>query len=212
MSSARQTLRRVIIQGTSRWPARRLICWRVETRLPRLAVTFDDGPHPTFTPMVLDILASHTARATFFVLGQEVEKHPGLLKRAIAEGHEIGVHGYDHTHHDLPRQMSRTLGIVRDLGGSPRAIRPPGGRLSPQIIAWSLRNRMSVSLWSFDVQDSRRYEGKASCRRPFEELSPGDIVLAHDDNPLCVGELPDLIEVARRKDLDLVRISDLQRA
>jgi len=182
----------------------------VSTRLPRLAVTFDDGPHPSFTPVVLDILAAHGVKATFFVLGREVEKHSRLLERAIAEGHEVGLHGYDHTHDDLPRQMSRTRRIVRDLGGMSRTLRPPGGRLSARVLAWSIRHQMSVSLWSFDLQDSRRHEGKAASRRPFEELAPGDIVLAHDDNPVCVAELPDLIDVARRRGLEPVRISDLQ--
>ena len=207
----RQALKRLIITATSRWPVRTLICWRVKTHLAQLAITFDDGPHPTFTPKVLDILASHGVKATFFVLGREAERYPHLLERTVADGHEVGLHGYDHTHLDLPGQMNRTLSIVRGLGADSRTLRPPGGRLSGEIIAWSLQHQMSILMWSFDLRDSLRHEGKASSRQPFESLTAGDIVLAHDDNPVCVAELPELINVARRRGLTTVRVSELAR-
>ena len=193
------------------WPLRRLICWRVATRLHQIALTFDDGPHSTFTPQVLDLLAYHGAKATFFVLGQEVEKHPAVFKRTVAEGHEVGIHGYDHTHRELPRQMQRTIEIVTTLGARPHAIRPPSGRLGWAILKWSVLAGRPLCLWSFDVEDSRRHEGKTSLRRPFEELSQGDIVLLHDDNPICSAELGELITSAQSKGLGLVTISELLR-
>lgn len=205
----RAHLKRLAIASAALWPLRRLICWKVATRRSHIALTFDDGPHPIFTPQVLDLLAAHNARATFFVLGREVEEHPALLQRTIAEGHEIGIHGYDHTHRDLPRQMEQTIDIVARLGARPRVIRPPGGHLSAGILRWSVLARRPLCLWSFDVEDSRRYEGKASSRRSFLGLSRGDIVLLHDDNPICVAELPELLASARSRRLDLVSVSEL---
>jgi hypothetical protein len=68
---------------------------------------------------------------------------------------------------------------------------------------------MPVCLWSFDVDDSRRHEGKVAERRPFDEIRAGDIILLHDDNPICVAELPRLLEILRRRDLRPARVSTL---
>lgn len=205
-------LKRLVIVSAAQWPLRRLICWRAAKRTPQIALTFDDGPHPSFTPQVLDLLASHGTKATFFVLGKEVEKHPAILKRTLAEGHEIGIHGYDHTDRDLPRQMERTIDIVTSLGARPNAIRPPGGQLSWRILRWSALARRPLCLWSFDLEDSRRYEGKSSKRRSLKELSRGDIVLLHDDNPVCVAELPGLIALAHNRRFNVVCVSELLNA
>ncbi len=195
--------------AAARRPLRQLLCWRVATKHERISLTFDDGPHATFTPQVLDILADSGAKATFYVLGSEAERHAALLQRAVAEGHEIGLHGYDHTHEQLPLQMERALRIVRDLGGRPLTVRPPNGRLSAGILRWSLSRRMPLVLWSFDLEDSRRHEGKALRRPSFAELAKGDIVLMHDDNPVCVAELPGLLRAAQEKELQPTRVSDL---
>lgn len=209
MIGIREGSKRTTMAMMAQRPLCRLLSWRVARAGKRIALTFDDGPHPVFTPRVLDILAEHGTRATFFVLGAEVEKYPALLQRALAAGHEVGVHGYDHSLVELPRQMERTISIVRDLGGQPFTLRPPGGRVSAAILWWSVLKRMPLVLWSFDLEDSRRHEGKALRRRPFTELTAGDIVLMHDDNPVCVAELPDLLRTLKEKALEPTRVSDL---
>src|SRR5439155_405613 len=77
------------------WVRRHLLC-RVEGVTDRFALTFDDGPSARTTPYVLDLLARHGARATFFVLGRHVRQHPHLVRRAVEEGHEVGLHGHAH--------------------------------------------------------------------------------------------------------------------
>ena len=78
------------------WKKERVLIDRVETDKKVVALTFDDGPDPQFTPPLLDVLKKHNARATFFVMGNKAEAHPQILKRMAAEGHEIGNHSYSH--------------------------------------------------------------------------------------------------------------------
>ena len=186
-----------------------LLTWRVARANRSIALTFDDGPNPAFTPQVLELLAPTRATATFFVLGVEVERYPNLVRRILSEGHEIGLHGYDHSLQGLPSQMERTIEILASLDARPRSVRPPGGRLSAGLLRWSITRRLPLVLWSFDLEDSRRYESKALRRRPFSELAAGDIVLMHDDNPLCIEELSELLRILREKSLEPVRVSDL---
>jgi peptidoglycan/xylan/chitin deacetylase (PgdA/CDA1 family) len=192
-------------------PLCRVVSWRAARAGRRIALTFDDGPHAAYTPRVLDLLAEHGVRATFYVLGEHVEKHPALLRRVVAAGHEIGLHGYDHSLDGLPRQMERTRAIVRELGAEPATVRPPRGRMSLGLLRWSIRNGLPVVLWSFDLEDSRRHEGKALVRRPLREIAAGDILLQHDDNPVCPADLPDLIQAASQAHLQPTRVSELLR-
>src|SRR5262249_10657688 len=84
-----------------------------------VCLTFDDGPDPTYTPAVLDVLKSHAVSATFFVIGQKAERHPDLIRRMAAEGHVIGNHTYSHSDpektsaHDLIAEVGRTSDILR---------------------------------------------------------------------------------------------------
>jgi len=206
----RGLIKRSVIRAATRWPLRRVISWRARDRGRReVAITFDDGPHPDYTPGVLDELAESGVKATFFVLGRQVEGHPGLFQRIRAAGHEVGNHGYDHSVVDLPAQIERTGTIIAGFGSRARTFRPPYGRLSARTLAWTAVHGMPVCMWSFDVDDSRRHEGKVAERRPFDEIGPGDIILLHDDNPICVAELPELLEDLRRRDLRPVGVSTL---
>ena len=193
-------------------PLRRIIFWRVPRRHHKIALTFDDGPHPIYTPQTLDVLAKYGIRATFFVLGQMIERSPDVLRRMIDEGHEIGVHGYDHTHDGLGEQTLRTLDILADFGVSPTIFRPPGGRLSAETGLWMLRHRFSMVFWSFDGRDSMRHEGKDFYHRPYDELASGDILLLHDDNPVCVADTDTVAEILQRKHLGTALISEFLTA
>lgn len=209
MLTPRRWTKAAAIRASKRWPLKKLLHWQVSTSRSLVALTFDDGPTADITPAVLDILESEDVQATFFLLGREIEKRPEILERIVAGGHEVGLHGYDHTQTDLPGQMERTLRIVQDWGARAERIRPPGGRLSARLMLWALRRHMGVSLWSFDLKDSLRYEGKVQPARPLWDPSAGDVVLAHDDNPYCVSELPALIAAIRSRGLRAVRLDEL---
>lgn len=190
---------------------RRLIFWRGSSTRPQIAVTFDDGPDGLHTPQVLEILAEHAARATFFVLGRCVLQNPDLLRRILAAGHEVGAHGYDHSRHDLSGQMQKTVELLWDLGAKTSLIRPPGGLITADLLIWAARRRMPVCLWSLDAEDSMRHEGKRSARPAFHGMSAGEIVLFHDDNPVCLTELPAVLSQARDRGLGQVTVSQLLR-
>jgi peptidoglycan/xylan/chitin deacetylase (PgdA/CDA1 family) len=161
------------------------------TGLPRgsksVALTFDDGPNPDATPLILDALAARGVRATFFILGRHAERWPDLVKRVSAEGHSIGNHGYFHRklHFKSPGYVRNdlTLGteaIVRTAGVRPRLFRAPHGFRSPWVtpIARSLGQR-TVG-WSFGVWDSDRPGRDVIVERIVKGARPGSILLLHD--------------------------------
>lgn len=189
----------------------RLLCWKGCASVPRIALTFDDGPHARRTPEVLDCLAAHGVHATFFVLGANVEGYRELFQRIVDEGHEIGVHGHDHTDHDLPGQSRRTQEILASFGVKAHLFRPPRGHLDARTSLWMLRHGWSTILWSFDTRDSMREDGKvrSSDHPRYGDLAAGDIVLMHDDNLVCTCELPELIRAARGNGLEPGTVSEL---
>jgi peptidoglycan-N-acetylglucosamine deacetylase len=195
-------------------PLCRVVCWRLPRRDRRVALTFDDGPDPVHTRQVLDVLEQHSIRATFFVLGESIERNPGVFRDLVDAGHEIGIHGYDHTHRDLGGQTRRTLEIVARFGATSTLFRPPHGVIDPRTGLWMLRHRMSVVFWSIDTRDSLRHERKTAADNhdSFDRIGPGDIILFHDDNPLCITDLHEIIGNLQRQKLSPVAVSDVLRA
>jgi peptidoglycan/xylan/chitin deacetylase (PgdA/CDA1 family) len=152
-----------------------------------VALTFDDGPNPAATPVILDALESRGIRATFFILGRHAEQWPELVKRVADEGHAIGNHGYFHRklHFKSPGYVRSdlTLGtqaIERASGYRPRFFRAPHGFRSPWVtsIARSLGQR-TVG-WSFGVWDSDRPGADVIVERILAKTEPGSILLLHD--------------------------------
>lgn len=205
----KRLLKKPVVELCSHPPMRRVICWRFSRNQRQVALTFDDGPHPIYTPQTLDVLAEHSLRATFFVLGSQIEEHPEIFRRMIDEGHDVGIHGYVHSPDDMAEQTLRTLDVVARFGVSPSIFRPPYGIMSPRTGMWMLRHGFSVVFWSVDGRDSMRHEGKASTHDTYEDIGPGDIVLLHDDNPVCVADVPAIAAVLRKKRLEAVRVSDM---
>jgi peptidoglycan/xylan/chitin deacetylase (PgdA/CDA1 family) len=181
---------------------RRKICWRVSRPEPLVAITFDDGPNTEETPLVLDILETWHAPATFFLQGNHVEQHPETVQRIARAGHEIGNHGYDHSKRDLRRQVQQCDRALQRLGITTRLFRPPGGALGMSDLLWLMREGYSTVMWSLDAVDSMREEGKWHGEAPdYSVVAGGDIVLMHDDNAACLRDLPGLLETLTRKQL-----------
>jgi peptidoglycan/xylan/chitin deacetylase (PgdA/CDA1 family) len=164
----------------------------VLTRLPGndavVSITFDDGPNPVATPRILDVLAAHDVRATFFVLGRHADRWPELVRRMADEGHQLGNHGWHHRklHRRGPAYVRDDLtrgtdSIVRASGGvRPSVFRAPHGFRSPWVtrIAASLGQR-TVG-WSLGVWDSARPGAAEIARRAVTGLHGGQILLLHD--------------------------------
>ncbi len=175
------------------WPetgagnARVQVTFRVRTARRAVALTFDDGPDPRWTPQVLDLLAGHDATATFFVVGSRARRYPALVRRVAAAGHTIGNHTFGHT--DLvtvsaaraAAELSDTSAAIADiLGARPTLLRPPYGHVDPVGLLAAAEAGMDVVLWSQHVRGSSPAADANVCRR---DARPGSIVLAHDGGP-----------------------------
>jgi len=194
---------------SARFPRHSPIVWSVRQHGRRIAITFDDGP-TEITHQVLECLARHDAKATFFVLVSEVIQHPDVLRQILANGHEIGMHGYDHSRRDYYRQIQRSEAELAEYGVASSIVRIPGGVIGPVLTMRLWWRGYPTVLFSFDAHDSMRLEGKWSGPAPdYSKIKGGDIVLMHDDNSLCVDELPSLLESVREKNLRTVTVSEL---
>ena len=168
--------------------------WVVQTRGPRKGdvryLTFDDGPNPDYTARVLDVLAAHGARASFFLVGQNVERYPDLVTRMVAEGHRLGNHSYSHSifseisRSDQMTEIARTDALLAEFDGCPRhPFRPPRGVFSPTLLLRLVRAGRTLTYWSYDSLDYQKHpvhEIVESLRK--RPPRPADIVLMHDDN------------------------------
>lgn len=156
-----------------------------------VALTFDDGPHPTYTPEILDILEKHSAKATFFVIGQNAEKYPDIVKRAFDEGHEIGNHTYSHPNMNrinsdkVIDEIQKTARTIEDITGKkPILFRSPGGYLDDGLISTAHKFDCTPVLWSWrqDTRDWAKPSVKQVVKTVLDNLRDGDIILFHDFN------------------------------
>ncbi|HTR78964.1 MAG TPA: polysaccharide deacetylase family protein [Gemmatimonadaceae bacterium] len=160
-------------------------------RLPgdarRVALTFDDGPNPDATPVILDVLAGRDVPATFFALGRHVQQWPELVSRAVSEGHAIGNHGFFHRklHVRSPEYVRRDLELgtaaIQDACGSrPGLFRAPHGFRSPWVSSTARSLRQRTIGWTLGVWDSARPGVDAIVDRTIRGTTPGAILLLHD--------------------------------
>lgn len=169
---------------TSTEPREARVLWRGPAVGKGVALTFDDGPDARWTPRLLDRLANHEVRVTFFMLGRSVRRHPEIARRVAEAGHEIGTHGW--THRDMTRlglpelteQLKQTHAQIRDVTGQvPVLLRPPYGRFDAQVVYAATELGYNIPLWSHSLPG----KGAASAARGIaRHASPGMIVLSHD--------------------------------
>jgi len=163
---------------------------------PIVALTFDDGPDPVFTPQILDVLAAHHAHATFFVLGSRAAQHPDVIRRIHAEGHTVGTHTQSHRigfHFASPanvqREISEAIDVVAGiLPESPTLFRPPQGLRTPLFgSAWRKLRGLTCVTWSVRGLDSFPTTPEKIVARIAPHLEPGAIVTLHDGGGLGGG-------------------------
>ncbi len=160
---------------------------KIESDRKVVALTFDDGPNPDATPLILDTLREKGVRATFFVLGSHAERWPELVRRISSEGHQIGNHGYFHRKLQFksPFYVSRDIrlgirAIKRAGAPAPRYFRAPHGFRSPWTTPIASSYGERTVGWSLGVWDSDRPGVDEIVRRTLEGVEPGSIVLLHD--------------------------------
>ena len=182
-----------------------------------VALTFDDGPHGTLTPRLLDVLKEKGAKATFFVMGVKAQMHPDILKRADAEGHEIANHAWDHpvlskiSREDVNDQLVRTSeAIQKAIGKSPSVMRPPYGNTNNRLNDFIHKNNnLNVIIWSLDTLDWRRPAPKDIIKGTIDRIKPGTIILCHDIHPGTIEAMPGLIEGLHEKGYTFSTVSEL---
>ncbi|HEY3764019.1 MAG TPA: flippase-like domain-containing protein [Gaiellales bacterium] len=191
----------------------------------KVAITFDDGPTPEYTPAVLEVLRTAGARATFFVLGRNVRAHPDLARRIVAEGHELASHGDDHSlltfagPRAITHQFRAAEEAVTDAIGTSvtHLFRTPHGYRGPFLAPVARRLGYRVVGWTGAIFDTARPGVDAIVDRCAHVLSPGAIVLLHDgdgsgeggDRSQTVEALPRVLAVARDRGLEPVTVSEL---
>ncbi len=143
-------------------------------------LTFDDGPMPEVTSWVLDLLKQFNAKATFFCVGDNAQKYPGLLKRIMDEGHAIGNHTYNHLNgwKTNDKEYFRNIQMATNVLPT-KLLRPPYGRLKPSQLK-VLRKRYHIIMWSVLTQDYDQKISPEQCLENAMNARNGDIVLFHD--------------------------------
>jgi peptidoglycan-N-acetylglucosamine deacetylase len=161
---------------------------RLSVSAPGVAITFDDGPHPEGTPAVLDVLARAGARATFFLIGEQVERRPALAAEIVGRGHAIALHGYRHrlqlrmSGADVRDDLRRGTAVIEDaVARAPRLHRPPYGIYSSAGLAAARAAGLRPLLWSRWGKDWRKFTTPARiAARAMRDVGPGDVILLHD--------------------------------
>jgi peptidoglycan/xylan/chitin deacetylase (PgdA/CDA1 family) len=184
---------------------------------PYIAMTFDDGPSATLTPKLLDILAAHHIKATFFVLGEMVAEHPEILARAAGEGHEIASHSWSHpnlakmSQEGVRSQLQRTDDEIKTAAGKrPTLFRPPYGSITERQKRW-IHDEFGydIILWDVDPLDWRRPGPAVVRNRILKETRPGSIVLSHDIHPGTIEAMPSTFDELAAKGFKFVTVSEL---
>jgi polysaccharide deacetylase family sporulation protein PdaB len=193
---------------------------RIDTQRKVVALTFDDGPDPQYTPLILETLHQNGVPATFFVLGSQADKHPRVMRWIEKAGHEIGNHGYHHL--DLNKLTEREIydeikraeqSIYRTTGVLPQYYRPPAGVLSHDVLNAVQSAGYDLIHWSVDPRDwSLERTASVIANSVKKNVSSGDIVLFHDgglNQRQTLAALQDLITDLRSRGFKFVTVSQL---
>ncbi|WP_340022161.1 polysaccharide deacetylase family protein [Paenibacillus sp. FSL K6-1096] len=191
-------------------------------------LTFDDGPDPHYTPLLLDLLKRYGVKATFFVVGSHAEQHPGIIKRMHEEGHLIGIHNYVHKTNWLMRpatvrkQIDQTSDIIFAITGERSTYyRPPWGIVN--LFDFSKRRQVQIVLWSAMFGDWKEKLGvERLTEKLLAKLGPGEVMLLHDCGTTLGADpnapehmliaLERMLEEAEQRGLKSVRIDEMIRA
>jgi peptidoglycan/xylan/chitin deacetylase (PgdA/CDA1 family) len=184
---------------------------------PYLALTFDDGPHVTNTPRLLKILEERNVKATFYVVGRNVREYPALLRRMVAEGHEIGNHSWDHPPlsslgpDKIRLQLHKTHdAVLKAAGYQMRTMRPPYGATNLRVRQICLQDfGYPAIIWSVDPLDWKQPGAEEVERLIIQGAHPGAIILVHDIHAATVDAMPKAIDELLARGYHFVTVSQL---
>ncbi|WP_125666508.1 polysaccharide deacetylase family protein [Paenibacillus baekrokdamisoli] len=198
------------------------IVWEVPLEEKKIALTFDDGPYPETTNQILDLLKQYHAKATFFVIGNRVNRFPETIKREVEEGHELANHTFNHVYFKakmdpltIQNEILKTeQSIVQLTGKKPALFRPPGGFYSEQLLQIAKKMGYTTVLWSWhqDTNDWRSPGVNRIVKKVLNNARNGDIVLLHDYTPgstQTVRALKIILPELERRGFQIVTVSEL---
>jgi len=226
VEAARASAGRSSVQMSPHFPDGRLrevrVLWQVATSARKVALTFDDGPVPDNTIATSDVLRRYGVRATFNLVGHRMMAHQDLVRRELADHHELGNHTF--THADLPRrspaevraELHQTHELITRLSGrEPRLLRPPYGNVSGDALRAAGELGYDVVGWSLQFHEDL-YDAPGNAAYLSAHLEPGSVILAHDTgNPSRrkdVAALPALIRAGWDRGYEFVTVSELLAA
>ena len=198
----------------------RNVIYRMRVELPLVGLSFDDGPHPTFTPQVLDILERHDAKATFFLIGERALRYPELVARIKAAGHEVGNHYYKdcstfvHSDAEFLRYLEQTERAIGPME-EPKLFRAPGGVAWPRQLRLARAQGYTCVLGSAYPNDPMHPPIWYITWLVEKNLVPGTIVILHDgisDATRSIQALPQILQSGRQRGMRFVSIGELMRA
>jgi len=200
--------------------------YRVKSSDKLVALTFDDGPSPVWTPKILDELKTAGIKATFFMLGKHVEEYPDVARRVVSEGHEIGNHTYDHhvliyyTMQELENELNNADRAIKEVTGvEARYFRPPKAWLTQEEKVKVKDMGYKVILWSLNSKDWVTFHDKQITSYILRHIQSGDIILFHDsggaftaeggDRSQTVKTIPRLVKKLKERGYKFVTITQL---
>lgn len=181
-----------------------------------IAITFDDGPHKTNTQEILNIFSKYNAKATFFMLGQNVKYYPDIVKEVASQGHEIGIHTWDHKEltklstAEIVKEINDTAQIIQSITGiEPTLVRPPYGSLNATV-------KSAVSnpfiLWNIDSLDWKSRDKEKIVPLVLNDVQDGDIILLHDIHSTTVPAVEEIVKYLYENDYQIITVSQMLEA
>ena len=164
------------------------LIYRVETNEKIIAITFDDGPHPIYTPEILDILDKYGIKGTFFMIGSQMDKYPDIVRDVIKRGNVLGNHTYHHPADLKNKQESEVMAELKQWdqtmetisGQKTTLFRPPRGFIAGKILTAAENNGASTIMWTICADNRNASTPELMCKRVENNINPGGIILLHD--------------------------------
>jgi len=187
--------------------------------LPEVALTFDDGPNPYYTPQILAILQHYRVKATFFCIGQQVARYPNLVRQEYSDGNLVGNHSWSHPNlallsdNDIETQINLTSNAIQQATGvRPTFFRPPYGVVNTKVLAQANLLGLTTIIWSDEAHDWATPGTSVIVSRILRLAGDGAIILMHDgggDRSQTVAALPSIITALRASGLQLVTLRQM---
>lgn len=189
---------------------------QIDDSRPVVALTFDDGPNPRYTPQVLDILYDEQVPATFFLVGEKLSENKLLVQEIALSGHEIGSHTFSHADlttldtEGIQREIQQTADVLHKIlpDYTIEHVRPPYGRYTPKVQA---AIDLPLILWTIDSGDWENPDAERIYTTVVNHIQDGDTIVFHDDNPQTVAALKKIITELKTRGYQFVTVSQLRK-